>query len=127
MGIGLLQGSGWSPPTPSGASPAQPGSLGRVCASGGSCQPSGWMETGAALAEGLSTHPGYAGFGGLGGQSKDTLSWLPPTATWGGPWLGLPLGPHGGHSSSDSSYQLRLCPFEGQALPNPLWPLSAYL
>lgn len=85
MGIGLLQGSGWSPPTPSGASPAQPGSLGRVCASGGSCQPSGWMETCAALAEGLSTHPGYAGFGGLGGQSKDTLSWLPPTATWGAP------------------------------------------
>ena len=25
------------------------------------------------------------GLGGLGGQSKDTLSWLPPTATWGAP------------------------------------------
>ena len=37
----------------------------------------------------------------------------------GGPWLGLPLGPHGGHSSSDSSYQLRLCPLRGKPSQTP--------
>lgn len=90
--------------------------------------PAKWLDVDMCCPGRGSVHPPrLCGVWGSGWSEQGHTQLAASHCHLGGPWLGLPLGPRGGCSSSDSSHQLRLCPFEGHALPNPRWPLPAYL